>query len=74
MRRAKAVPPPPRPHGNRGIASPKRGRKRFAPQQVRSIRELSAVGCSQRAIAKLYRVSPVAIFKIVHRRSYAWIE
>lgn len=46
---------------------------KVTPTQVRNIRRASRAGASHRALAKKYGISPLAVFNIVHLRSWKWI-
>src|ERR1700730_5852732 len=50
-----------------------RRRRRFTPADIRQIRH-HAPQCGLACWARHYSVSTVAIWKIVHKKSYAWVE
>ena len=50
------------------------GQSKLTEDQVRAIRALSARGVSQHELARLYRVSQVAIGYVVRRRTWAHVE
>ena len=50
------------------------GQSKLTEDAVRDIRSLSARGVSQHELARLYRVSQVAIGYVVRRRTWAHVE